>query len=184
MFLLSPCGHVFLLSPCTNAMLLSPCNNVSAATLSQICWPQPLSCSPYWMWPRNYLQRKITSLYQQTIADYIIQNRDTAHMQCMNFVLVYLEAVKNIVKLGWTNILKQNETGGEMRINGHNWSRWEGKVKYLVFSICAVSWSGEKWKWYKGFFLKRWRDSTDWADRWPSCRMWCNGTRVFWEWVK
>ena len=37
-------------------------------------------------------------------------------MQCMNFVLVYLEAVKNIVKLGWTNILKQNETGGEMRI--------------------------------------------------------------------
>ena len=79
MFLLSPCDHVFLLSPCINAMfLLSPCNNVSAATLSQICWPQPLSCSPYWMWPRNYPQRKITSLYQQNIADYLIQ-RHSSH---------------------------------------------------------------------------------------------------------
>ena len=54
-----------------SAVTLWPC--VSAATLSQICWPQPLSCSPYWMWPRNYPQRKITSLYQQNIADYLIQ---------------------------------------------------------------------------------------------------------------
>ena len=121
MFLLSPCGHVFLLSPCTNAMLLSPCNNVSAVTLYQ-CNVSAVTLYVVTMFllppchkyaghnhsPALHIGcglaiicsvKLLHFINRPSLITYEVQNRDTAYMQCMNFVLVYLEAVKNIVKL-------------------------------------------------------------------------------------